>query len=230
MRAAAAARERRRRYLLWGAVAAVVVVIGVAVGLGVANRHSNNSAASDHPSATLTGPAGPEGIALEEGTVLAPASAAATGATVDGIQCNSQEQAVYHVHAHLTIYINGALRPVPGGVGVVQPVAQQSAEGPFYGASRCYYWLHTHAQDGIIHIEAPTQTTYTLGQFFAIWQQKLSADQIGPATGKVTAYVDGKVFTGDPSSIPLTSREDIQLDLGTPGVGPKRVDWSKSQL
>jgi hypothetical protein len=30
----------------------------------------------------------------------------------------------------------------------------------FTSASRCYYWQHVHAGDGIIHIESPPQGTY----------------------------------------------------------------------
>jgi hypothetical protein len=140
------------------------------------------------------------------------------------------EQAVYHVHTHLTVYVNGVLRPIPAGVGVVEPVAQQSANGVFDEASRCYYWLHTHAQDGIIHIEAPSHATYTLGQFFAIWRQPLNANQIGPEHGPVTTYVDGKAYPGDPAAITLAGHEDIQVDVGTPTVPAQRVDWSHAQL
>ena len=86
-----------------------------------------------------------------------------------------------------------------------------------------------HAQDGVIHVESPTTRTYTLGQFFAIWGQPLSKTQVGPATGTLTVFVNGKPYTGDPAAITLGSREDIQIDVGTP-VPFKAVDWSKSQL
>jgi hypothetical protein len=42
----------------------------------------------------------------------------------------------------------------------------------------CFYWLHTHDESGIIHIEAPAHREFTLGQFFDIWKKKLSNDQI----------------------------------------------------
>jgi hypothetical protein len=178
----------------------------------------------------MTGPAGPEGIVLESGQLLAPESTSATGQTIDGIQCNANEQVAYHIHAHLSVYVNGKLRPVPAGVGIVTPVAQQTANGAFDSATRCYYWLHVHAQDGVIHVESPTTTTYTLGQFFAIWKQPLTADQVGPATGKLTVFVNGARHTGSPATISLKSHEDIQIDVGTPAVAAQRIDWSKSQL
>jgi hypothetical protein len=178
----------------------------------------------------LTGPAGPEGIVLEQGQQLATASTAATGQTVDGIQCNANEQVAYHIHTHLSVYVNGALRPIPAGIGIVTPVVQQTANGAFDSASQCYYWLHVHAQDGVIHVESPTTATYTLGQFFAIWKQPLTANQVGPNTGNLTTFVNGVRYTGNPAGIPLRSHEDIQIDVGTPAVAAHRVDWSKSQL
>jgi hypothetical protein len=182
------------------------------------------------PATAASAPPGPEGIPLQVGQTIAPSSTAATGKTVDGISCQASEQVVYHVHTHLAIYVKGKLRPVPAGVGLVAPVGEQTAFGPFYGASRCYYWLHVHTFDGVIHIESPTQAAYTLGQFFDIWHQQLSKQQVGPAKGAVTAYVNGKRYTKNPRAIVLGSRVDIQLDVGRPLVAFQRVDWSKSQL
>jgi hypothetical protein len=231
-RAAQRRAERRRRALIW--VAAVVVVAAAAAGITVAvrsgSKHTSAHAPSDVATSVLTGPAGPEGVVLEQGQLLAPASTAATGQTVDGIQCNATEQVAYHIHAHLTVYVNGALRPIPAGVGIVTPVAQQTANGAFYSASNCYYWLHVHAQDGVIHVESPNQRDFTLGQFFAIWKQPLTANQIGPVTGALTVFVNGTRYSGNPAGIALTSHEDIQVDVGAPVVAAQRVDWSKSQL
>jgi len=178
----------------------------------------------------VTGPPGPEGVPLEEGTPLAPFSTAATGQPVGGVQCNSTEQAAYHVHTHLSVYVNGQLRPVPAGIGIVLPIVEETANGQFDSASQCYYWLHVHAQDGVIHIESPAGHTYTLGDFFDLWRQPLGPDQTGPATGPVTAFVNGHVTGGDPRDIPLGSREDIQLDVGAPLVPPTNVNWSATSL
>jgi hypothetical protein len=218
--------------LIW--VAAVVVVVAAAAGITAAvhggSAHAAAKAPSDVATSVLTGPAGPEGIVLEQGQPLASPSTAASGQTVDGIQCNSTEQVAYHIHAHLSVYVNGTLRPIPAGIGIVAPVAEQTANGAFDSASQCYYWLHVHAQDGIIHVESPTTATYTLGQFFAIWNQPLTASQVGPSTGTVTVFVNGVRYTGNPADIPLQSHADIQIDVGTPTVAAQRVDWSKSQL
>ncbi len=43
----------------------------------------------------------------------------------------------------------------------------------------CLYPLHVHdGEPNIIHIESPIQKTYTLGNFFDIWGQPLSATQV----------------------------------------------------
>jgi hypothetical protein len=218
---------------VWVAVAAVgtgVVAGGIAAAIGGGATGSRPATHADVAGATLGGPAGPEGVALEEGVPLAPVGAAAAGPPVDGIECSPSEQVAYHVHTHLTVYANGALRPIPPGIGIVSPVAEQTAAGPFYGATRCYYWLHVHAQDGVIHIESPTTRTYTLGQFFDLWGQPLSSTQVGPLSGPLTVFVDGRPYAGDPAAIPLGSHEDVQIDLGTPTVPPQRVDWSGSGL
>jgi hypothetical protein len=221
-RAAQRRRERNRR--VWLGLGCGVAVLGALAAITVAL-----SGGSTKPRLIPAGSLGPEGIALEQGTPLASLAGAATGNTVGGVQCNANEQVAYHVHTHLAVYVNGALRPLSPGIGIVDPVAQQTVNGAFYSATNCYYWLHVHAQDGVIHIESPTSRAYTLGQFFGIWGQPLTTTQVGPAEGTVTVYVNGRRYLHPPATIALGSREDIQLDVGTV-VPPVSVDWSRSQL
>jgi hypothetical protein len=223
-----AGQARRTRAQILGATAVVVVGVFIAVSAG-----TNASAASVRTTAVtkfVSGPPGPEAVPLQTGTVLAPASTAATGQSVDGIQCNTAEQVAFHVHTHLAVYVNGRLRPIPAGIGIVMPAAQATPEGPFYQATQCYYWLHVHAQDGVIHIESPAGHTYTLGQFFDLWGQPLSANQVGPAKGKLTTYVGGRVYRGNPRNIRLGSHVDIQIDVGRPAVSPRTVNWAVTSL
>jgi hypothetical protein len=192
---------------------------------------TSSAATSAAPTtASANGPLGPEAIPLEAGPVLAPASSTTPGATVDGIQCAPVEQLAYHIHSHLQVFVDGQPRALPGAIGINGPVAQQTPEGPFYGASQCIYWLHTHTNDGIIHVESPTKRVYTLGNFFDEWRQPLSAAQVAGAKGKVTAFVNGKPWTKDPRSIPLVPHASIQLDVGQPPVPAKTIDWSGSNL
>jgi hypothetical protein len=175
-------------------------------------------------------PYGPEGIPLEKGPDLAPAATTSQGATVDGVQCQAQEQVLYHIHAHLQVYVNGQPRALPAAIGMVGPVAERTPYGPFYGAQQCYYWLHTHTSDGVIHIESPSVRIYTLGNFFDEWNQPLSGTQVAGDKGKVTAFVNDKPWTKDPSAIPLIAHASIQLDVGSPVVAPHEVSWAGTSL
>ena len=175
------------------------------------------------------GQIGFEAVPIECGVELAPASTTGT-APVDGIRCAPVEQLAYHIHAHLAVYDNGALRPLPGGIGIPGSQVQQTTEGPVALGGSCYYWLHTHAPDGVIHIESPTQRVYTLGQFFDEWHQPLSSDQVGNVKGKITAFVNGKVWNKSVRDIPLIPHATIQFNVGEPAVPFQTVNWSKTQL
>jgi hypothetical protein len=134
---------------------------------------------------------------------------------VDAIRCEASEQVLFHVHAHLAIFVAGHPLAVPEGIGIAPPRrVEQTSEGPFVIGGACFYWLHTHARDGIIHIESPAQRTYTLGEFFNVWGRRLDRGRVAGARGPVTAYVDGRPFAGDPRAIALGAHRVIQLDVG----------------
>ncbi len=196
---------------------------------------TSTSTASTSPAPTTSTPAqageiGPEGIALETGPWVALASSTTAGTTVDGIQCAPLEQLAYHIHAHLQVYVNGKSRQLPGAIGMIGPVAQQTPTAPFYSAQKCIYWLHTHTADGIIHIESPTVRIYTLGNFFDEWNQPLSATQIASFHGKVTAFVNGQRWTKNVRDIPLKPHYEVQLDSGSPTVPFHAISFGTSGL
>jgi hypothetical protein len=173
---------------------------------------------------------GPEGIPIEEGQSLAPATTTLTSKQVDGIRCAPIEQLAYHIHAHLQVYDHGKPRQLPGAIGMLGPQAQQTKYGPFYGATECYYWLHTHTADGIIHIESPTAAIYTLGDFFDEWGQPLSATQVATVKGPVTAYINGQRWTKNVRDIPLHDHAVVQLNVGEPAVPFQDVSFAGSGL
>jgi hypothetical protein len=241
--------EARRKSRLRMAVAAGAVVVLAAAGTGIGLAVSSGSGgsggsgggvdAADYlPLSTLgaltaapaAGAPGPENVPIPSAPMLAGTSAATTGQTIDGISCQTSEQTVFHIHTHLTIFVDGKQRQVPAAIGIPGAVAQQTNAGPFIDSGTCFYWLHTHAADGIIHIESPVERTYTLGEFFDEWGQPLGPDQAGPANGKVTVLVNGQVFKGNPRDVPLGSHENLQLDVGTPLISPETIDWSKTGL
>ena len=176
---------------------------------------------------------GYEGVPIPIGPKLATLANAATGQTVDGVQCQAGEQLVSHVHTHLAIFVNGKARVIPYGIGVPGAQAVQTAHGAFVETGSCFYWLHTHQEDGIIHLESPsTSLSFTLRQFFAEWGIPLNSTQVGPVTGKLTVFftAPGKkvgIYKGNPADLPLGDHYQIQIDVGTPIVKPVDItNWA----
>jgi hypothetical protein len=170
-----------------------------------------------------------EGVPIEQGALLASPGTTETG-TVNGITCGPTEQLAYHIHAHLLVYVNGQARALPGGIGIPGSQVVSSPQGPVAAGGECIYWLHTHAPDGVIHIESPTKRIYTLGDFFDEWHQPLSSSEVAGAKGKVTATVNGKSWTKDPRSIPLDPHAVIQLSVGSPVAPYQPMSWAGTQL
>ena len=174
------------------------------------------------------GPLGPEGVPIPAAAALARVRLLADGQQIDGITCQAGEQAPFHLHAHLTIFVHGAPRQVPAGIGIAPSYeVEQTPSGAFVAGATCFMWLHTHSADGIIHTESPIERTYTLGDFFDIWGQPLGRAQVGPAHGAVTAFFNGRVFTGNPRQIPLLARAQIQLEVGRPLIAPEQITFPK---
>jgi hypothetical protein len=197
---------------------------------GASSTVASAGTSSAGPPSPALATLGPEGVLLERGATLAPASTTNPSGHVDGVLCAPVEQLAYHVHAHLQVFVDGQPRTLPAGIGIPQPVSQQTPQGLFVGSGRCFYWMHTHTTDGIIHIESPTATIYSLGTFFDIWGQPLSPHQIAGASGPVTAYLNGKLWTKNPRDIPLESHFVIQLDVGKPAVPYGKVSFGNTGL
>jgi hypothetical protein len=177
---------RNRRIIIGIISALVVVALGVSIYIfaqqGAGPAGSTSSIASDNPAYP----------------------------SIDGIPCQNNEQLNYHVHAHLTIYVNGQNFPLPTNLGIA---SDQS----------CFYWLHTHDSSGVIHIEAPSERTFTLNTFFQEWSarfpQMTYPTELDSTAGWVV-YVDGKPYTGDFHSITLVAHKLITLAYNSPGIKP----------
>jgi hypothetical protein len=172
------------------------------------------------------GASGPEGLPIPEGRALARTRLLTTGEQIDDIVCQAGEQVIFHIHAHLTIFVRGVARQVPAGIGIAPPYKVEATPwGAFVAGASCFMWLHTHSADGIIHTESPVNRSYTLGEFFDIWGQPLDRKQVGPAHGPVTALLNGSVFAGNPRQIPLLAHAQIQLEVGRPLVAPEKITF-----
>ena len=213
-------------------IAAVIVLIFVGFFIAsYAQNHSHDQAAAQMKTTPTPAP-GPstKPIQLKDLTplgkptgfpqpnlqkgILPVTKSGGHGQVVDGIPCEATEQVQLHVHAHLAIFANGTQVQIPGFIGMAPS-----------GTGGCLYWIHTHAPDGILHVEAgdtaaPDGGPFTLGMFFDIWGEPLTRTQIGPFKGNVTAYENGNEYTGDLRAIPLSAHNVITLEVGSPTVPP----------
>ena len=137
-----------------------------------------------------------------------------TGQPVNSIQCETGEQLATHYHSHVDILWKNQPVPIPANTGIPS-------------GSSCLYWMHTHDDSGVIHIEAPVgqaSRKFTLGDFFAVWGQPLSRTQVATlqvgSGNQLKVWVNGKPYTGDPSKIVLKSHEQIVIEIGPPFTQP----------
>jgi hypothetical protein len=193
-------RAARNKRILIGSLVAVAVLIIAAASFAIYSNSHSTSAQNQ----------------------VTPTEAVFNAAypPIDGVSCDQLEQTAYHHHVHLTIYINGQPVPFPAGMGIAGGQTNPT----------CYYWLHTHATDGVIHIEAPAQRSFSLQNFLDIWQNFASANtqytfptQLSLPAGW-TMYVNGKRVASDFSKIDISSNqawhELITLMYNSPNAKP----------
>ena len=192
---------------LRAAVVTVALFLGVA---GTVGGPVGSAVAAKRPRPIATAPfTAPTDVALADTPPpwALPANARpyveAAGLTVLG-----EEQLEVHYHAHLDVIDDGAKVTVPAGIGF------EVSNGKVTGLTV----LHTHDTSGVIHIESAANKPYTLGQVFTEWGVALNADQVGglhaDATHALKAYVNGRLFSGDPATIKLQRHLEIALWYG----------------
>jgi len=189
---------RRRLFLIGGLIAAIVLIAAGSV-FAYVNSHNSKGQTQATPTEQVVNPAYPP---------------------VAGIYCDSLEQTAYHIHAHLTIYLNGQPVQLPQGVGIA---SDQS----------CLYWLHTHDSTGVIHIEAPKKVSPTLGNFLDIWGQEFSSlgfhNELASSAGW-TIYVDGKQVNSTFNQLVLQAHMVITIAYNSPGITPDTTyNWQAGQ-
>jgi hypothetical protein len=144
------------------------------------------------------------------------------GQTINNIPCGDVID-TYHVHAHLSIFVNGDAKAFPAQVGI--PQISPTAD--------CHYWVHTHDHSGKIHMEAPAAQDFKLGDLFAIWGQPLTATNVAGVTNlPMVVYIYDATtitqFTGDPATILMngSSHRHIAIVLGTPVTQVPYFTWT----
>jgi hypothetical protein len=110
-----------------------------------------------------------------------------------GLPALPAESFTLHIHQHLDLYVNGTKHVVPAQIGIT--TSPQVVFSP----------LHTHDTRGIIHVEAPTVRSFTLGEFFDVWGVRLTPTCIGgyctQGDKTLRVYVDGQLATGESSEM-----------------------------
>ena len=154
------------------------------------------------------------------GTITYPNGSTASGGQgdpVDTIPCGSGADAE-HYHAHVSLFVNGQQQAIPLGIGIRNAVVEGDSLAI---AGTCFYWLHSHDRTGIIHVEpSVTGHTFTLGEYFDVWGQPLTSNNVAGNQGDVTVYVDGARYFGDPRAIVLAAHQQITLEVGTRAAPP----------
>jgi hypothetical protein len=180
---------RNKRILIGSLIAAAVLIVATVSYIVYSNTHNVSAQNQATPTEQVVNSAYPP---------------------VDGIYCDALEQTAYHIHAHLTIYINGKQVAIPQGIGIA---SDQS----------CLYWLHTHATNGVIHIEAPKKVSPTLGNFLDVWGQSFHQsgfqNELALSAGW-TVYVDGKQVTSNFNQLVLQPHQVITIAYNSPGITP----------
>ena len=117
------------------------------------------------------------------------------------IKCDlGGHDAAYHIHALVGVRVDGQLYAPPANIGI---------------GTDCLYWVHTHATDAIVHIEAPAEVHPTLGDFLDIWAKSFPDDALlakardAIAAGMVT--VNDAPISTDPLQLVLEDRMRIIL-------------------
>ena len=96
------------------------------------------------------------------------------------LTCTTDMATEFHVHPNLSIIISGERQVLPANIGI-KPTCMSS--------------LHTHTADGVIHVESPEKRDFTLSDFFAVWGESFTKDEVlgfkADATHQIRVTVNG---------------------------------------
>lgn len=103
------------------------------------------------------------------------------------VACTSSEKVIsqpYHIHPTLEIQIQNSSMVIPANIGL---------------AHEHHQVIHTHKEDGILHVESPVTRTFYLKEFFEIWGKTFNEQCIfeycKDQTHELKVYVNGKEDT-----------------------------------
>jgi hypothetical protein len=125
----------------------------------------------------------------------AASAAVAAGRPVGQLHCTSGGRTFA---VHLELFAKRQVVIVPPRIGV--------------GPNGCAYPLHTDEPTGVVHVRTGTQ--YVLGDLFRVWGRRLGPNRLLSFGGAVTVYVGGRLYAGDPRTLPLHRHAQIVVEVG----------------
>lgn len=142
----------------------------------------------------------------------------------NGMPCTFNLPQDYHVHAWIGFYLNGELLALPGNIGIVRK-----------DPARCFYPMHTHDGSGKVHVEWTDRGEFTMGDFFGIWGQPLTATDVAGLTGmpiRLFVVENGTVTElpddDDWDDIELTSKKLVHIVVGTPPAELVNITYAEN--
>ena len=204
------------------AVAASLIAIASCGGQNTVLPGSGNSRPAGVARQIAVPQTSPTPIQLVPGTTVGTevfpegdTSTGGQGQIVNGIPCQKSLSPTFHHHVHLSLFVNGVQIAIPRGTGMKDP-----DKNHYIYHAACFYWLHTHDETGIIHMEAPTSRFYVLHDYFYEWGEPLSTNNVAGYTGTQTIFINGVQQAVDPRTIQFSPYEEITIEVGSPVVPP----------
>ena len=98
---------------------------------------------------------------------------------------------------HVELFARREVVIVPPSVGV--------------GPHGCTYPLRTDAPTGVVHV---ARRGLTLGDLFRVWGRRLTPSALLSFRDRVSVFVGGRRWHGEPGAVPLTKHAEIVLEVG----------------
>jgi hypothetical protein len=184
----------------------VALVVALAVVLGACSSSSSPTVtAASTPTVTSIDPSTGMGVQVGPPPWPAPVTDVAQRAVAAHLVVLKAEGTAQHIHAHLDVIVDGNAVAVPASIGIDNVHGSISP-------------LHTHDTSGIVHIESPDQSTFTLGQFFTEWGVRFGQGCVAGscAPTPIEVVVNGTTATGDPTAIVFHAHDELAVVVGTP--------------
>jgi len=199
-------KKRRQRLMTFGGAGLFVVIVAI-VAIVVASSGGGSSKKN------------PVGLTEANGLQVSPGpwppEYAHLQQRVKALGLPDPSDAIYHIHSHLAVFVNGKNTKIPANIGINQN-------------SQFITSLHTHDDTGVIHQEAVQQYPFTLGELFDVWGVKFTKTQLGAYhVGKglvLQTYVNGKLAPSGPT-YKFRPHDNVVVGFGSPGSFPKSVPF-----